>query len=613
MCGICGIYNLSGEKVDIYFLRRMRDVLAHRGPDGKGEYVDGQIGLGHRRLSVIDIEGGHQPMCNEDGSIWIVFNGEIYNFGELRPDLEKDGHIFRSKCDTEVIIHLYEGEGEKCLEYMNGMFAFAIWDSNKKELFLARDRVGKKPLYFYYNRGFFIFASEIKSIISCGKVSPIFNRDVLKEYLLFRYISGMDTLFKDIKSLEPGHCMKVTSESISIKKYWDIDQPDETEEPTKDVSKNAVLSLLKDSICKRLVSDVPIGCFCSGGLDSSLVTAIVAGLVDFKLSTYSIGFEEKEYDERKFARKVAEQYSTIHNEVLISNKEFSDALPKAIWYLDEPLNHANSVQIYLLSRYAKNYVTVILTGEGADEIFAGYPRYLIPKAVSYLKQFPEFIFDLVAIFTKMLKGRRITRVRESLFLSKEELAINNGKWVSNKIVDEICADTGHPDFSDRFGKLNIKGCSIETYLNSLLILDQKTYLVSILNRADKMSMAAGIELRVPFLDYRLLKMVNSIQFKKKLRFLTTKNLLKEIARDFLPADIVYRRKVGFGNPIDSWLRDSQGLGRYFDFIRAKKFEDLGLFNNKSIEKLITDHKAGVPNGDILWQLINLAIWYDIFF
>lgn len=612
MCGICGIYKRDGSFAEREAVCAMRELLSHRGPDGKGEYVNGEIALGHRRLSVIDIGGGHQPMCNEDGRYWIVFNGEIYNFKDLRIDLERKGHSFRTMCDTEVILHLFEDEGENCLSFLNGMFAFAIWDLRDKILFLARDRLGIKPLYYYCDNKNFLFASEIKSIISCSEAPRSLNRKRVKEYLFFRYIAGEETFFEGIKSLEPGHFMKVSSGRVDIKRYWDLSIQRE-EEYLEDFSERDVLFLLKDSIQKRLISDVPLGCFCSGGIDSSLVTAMTAGMADFRLSSYSIGFEEKDYDERNFAREVAERYSTIHNEVVVNNRDFSDILPKIIWYLDEPLNHANSVQIYLLSRYAKNYVTVILTGEGADEIFGGYPRYLIPKSLYNLKKLPEFMNQAVYSFMNRFSGRKLRKLCDSINLSNEDMAVNNSKWVRDEIINSICEEKETLDLSNRFSKFEFNGYRGSDFIRSLLIMEQKTYLVSILNRADKMSMAAGIELRVPFLDHRFVQRVNSIPVKKKLRLFETKSILKNVARNFLPDSIVDRKKSGFGNPVDSWLRDSAGLGRYIDIALSKKVKELGFYKTTAVETLISGQKSGQQNGSILWQLINFSIWYDTFF
>ncbi|RMF94389.1 MAG: asparagine synthase (glutamine-hydrolyzing) [Candidatus Schekmanbacteria bacterium] len=612
MCGICGIYNRKGEYVEREYIRAMRDVMAHRGPDGKGEYIEGKIGLGHRRLSVIDIEGGHQPMCNEDGRYWIVYNGEIYNFKDLRIELEKKGHLFKSKCDTEVILHLYEEEGEKCLSFFNGMFAFAIWDKLEKKLFIARDRLGIKPLYFYYDENIFLFASEIKSILSYPAISCRLNREKVKEYLLFRYVAGSETLFKGIESLEPGNYMYIDEKSIQVKSYWTLDCKGD-DEYGEEFSEVDILFQLKDSIKKRLISDVPLGCFCSGGIDSSLVTAIASGMTDFQLSSYSIGFREEKYDERNYARQVAKRYSTIHNEVVVDNREFSEALPKIIWFLDEPLNHANSVQIYLLSRYAKNYVTVVLTGEGADETFGGYPRYLIPKIVLSLKKLPSFLSEAAFFILDKMNNRKIKKLCDSIHLLPDEMAVNNSKWVRNEIVDSICSDKEVLDLSARMNKFKFNGCSGSDFLQSLLIYEQQTYLVSILNRADKMSMAAGLELRVPFLDHNLVQNVNRISIKKKLHFLETKSILKNIARNFLPDSIVDRKKSGFGNPIDSWLLDKEGLGKYLDIILSQKIRELDFYKKESVEKLLSEQKNGARNGSILWQLINFSIWYDTFF
>src|SRR3990170_3218708 len=408
MCGICGIIHFDKQnKIQEDVLIKMRDVMVHRGPDDEGLYRDSHVGLGFRRLSIIDLTGGHQPMSNEDGTIWIVFNGEIYNHSELRLLLESKGHIYKTKSDTESIIHLYEEEGVKGFERMNGMFALAIWDNPRNRLVLLRDRLGVKPLYYTITKEGLIFASEIKSILESKQVERVINSEGLGEYLMFRYLSGEKTLFKNVLSLGPGCMLTLEEKAIRITKFWDLPSPDEKLNLPEKEMVERLDYLLNDSIKLRLMSDVPLGSFSSGGIDSSLATAYAAKLLESPLNTFSVGFSELDFDESKYYRLISQKFKTIHHEITINNHEFADSLPKLIWYHDEPLNHPNSVMLFHLSKLAKERVTVVLTGEGADELFAGYPRYFIPKIVSYYLRHPIYLRRAIQVSIKLIKGRRI--------------------------------------------------------------------------------------------------------------------------------------------------------------------------------------------------------------
>jgi asparagine synthase (glutamine-hydrolysing) len=380
MCGIVGIVYKNQEKtVSETEVVGMRDLLVHRGPDDHGIFIDGNVGLGHRRLSIIDLSSGHQPMTNEDETLWIVFNGEIYNFQNLREDLLNKGHTFKTKSDTEVILHLYEEKGEDCPAALNGIFAFAIWDKKNRSLFLARDHMGIKPFYYSETRDAFLFSSEIKSIVRSGHVEARCNEKVIPEYFIFRHVSGQNTLFQGIKSLLPAHSMVFKDGEVQTKDYWSPFPREKERHISFDVAAEELSWLIQDSVKKQLISDVPLGTFCSGGVDSSLVTAMASRLVGRPINTFSVGFHENGYDETVYARMVSEQYGTSHHEVRLTNEEFTELLPRMIWHNDEPLNFANSIQIYAISKLAKKHVTVVLTGEGADELFGGYPRYLLPK------------------------------------------------------------------------------------------------------------------------------------------------------------------------------------------------------------------------------------------
>ncbi len=364
----------------------MRDLLVHRGPDDAGSHIDGHVGLGQRRLSIIDLSSGHQPMTNEDGTLWIVFNGEIYNFQALRERLVGKGHQFRTRSDTEVILHLYEEEGPDCARSLNGIFAFAIWDSRDQSLFLARDHMGVKPLYYAVTDDALVFASEIKSIVNSGYVEPRCRDEGVFEYFVFRHVSGERTLYRDVNCLLPAHTLVLKNGDVRIRQFWSH-YPERAEPPTSLAgAAEKLTTLIQDAVSMQMVSDVPLGTFCSGGVDSSLVTAFAARLTEKRINTFSVGFHEPDYDETQFARLVSKQYGTIHHELKLGNEEFADLLPTMIWHNDAPLNFANSIQIYAISKLAKEFVTVVLTGEGADELFAGYPRYLVPSLSHCLRQ-----------------------------------------------------------------------------------------------------------------------------------------------------------------------------------------------------------------------------------
>src|SRR6185503_19034486 len=379
MCGINGIAlsSRSGRSVDQSVLERMRDVITHRGPDEAGIFVDANIGLGHRRLSIVDVASGHQPMTNEDGSLQIIYNGEVYNHADYRDDLEALGHVYRTHCDTETILHLYEEHGDGCVNYLRGMFAFAIWDGKKKELFIARDRLGIKPLYYFHaDDGSLYFGSEIKTIFQASDLKPEINYHALPDYLANHATSGEETLYQGVKRLLPGHTLVWRDGAVEIKKYWDVSFA-KTADPRRS-DKDFIAEwyeLFRTSVRLRLMADVPLGMFLSGGIDSSAIAAVMSGMVDEPIKTFSVAFAEREANELAYARIVAEAYKTNHHEVVVSPEEFFNALPRLIWHEDEPLAHPSSVALYFVSLLASQHVKVVLTGEGSDELLAGYGRY----------------------------------------------------------------------------------------------------------------------------------------------------------------------------------------------------------------------------------------------
>lgn len=616
MCGIVAIVapDCSGHAREKELISA-RDKMHHRGPDDSGIYIGPGIGLAHRRLSIVDVSGGHQPMANENNSIWIVFNGEIYNHLDLKNELVAKGHVYKTKCDTETVLHLYEEEGIDCVRRLDGMFAFAIWDDKRKHLYAVRDRLGIKPLYYYKSNEIFVLASEIKSLLEFTGVPREINYGRIEEYFTFKYVAGEETLFKDIYSLVPGHYLAYDKKNLIIRKYWDIEEIDRGNDTLETMS-----SMVKDydrlmhqSISRRLMSDVPLGAFNSGGLDSSLITAITSDKIDANVNSFSIGFEETEYDESDFAQMVSEKYHTNHHLCMVNNKLFSDNLEKCIWLHDEPLNHANSVTIYLLSKLAKESVTVVLTGEGADEIFGGYPRYFILKYLQKYSKLPKLFQFSIKHLLRYSKNRKAQKIYGVIDMPLEEAIVYNSTYTSpdqvSGILDEELTRSG---FEQRFNIPRQASCGND--LQKLFYYEVKTYLVSILNRADKMSMGASIEARVPMLAHQNVEFCMNIPVTHKLYRNTTKYFLKEYARPYLPEEIIYRKKSGFGVPLADWFRDSKGMGRYIDLLKGGFLKDSDIFNESSVNTIIEQHlRKENDHSELLWELVNFQLWKQIYF
>lgn len=613
MCGIVGlIYNDHNRICENDSVIRMRDLLIHRGPDEKGLFIDGNVGLGHRRLSIIDLDTGRQPMTNEDESLWIVFNGEIYNFQELREGLIRRGHVFRTRSDTEVLLHLYEEKGEGCPRLLNGIFAFAIWNKKDKSLFWARDHMGIKPLYYTMTKEAFLFSSEIKSIVQSGHLEARCNEEVIPEYFMFRHVSGDNTLFKDVKCLLPGHSMTLKDGDIRIAEYWSPFPKERGNHSSFDSAVEELSWLIQDSVKKQLISDVPVGTFCSGGVDSSLVTAVAARLLDKPINTFSVGFYEDGYDETVYAQMVSKQYGTNHHEIKITNQEFADLLPKIIWHNDEPLNFANSIQIYIISKLAKNYVTVVLTGEGADELFGGYPRYFIPKIAGLFRRIPSWFKKSLAGWGHLHGDHRFEKILRFSDYSSENTLLFNASFLDESFIREIFHQPVIDEFSYRQANL-IKGRNhYLDSINRLSLLDQQNYLVSILNRQDKMSMAASIESRVPILDYRIVELANRMPSCYKMKSCQTKTVIKRVAQEYLPDSIINRRKSGFGVPLGKWFEEKKGMGKLVEDIFSEQ-ENENIFQKAKLNKILIEHRTGThDHSEFLWAAVNFMMWRNIF-
>ncbi len=622
MCGIVGILRLkAGPPVDPLRLIAMRDSLRHRGPDGEGLHIQGPVGLGHRRLAIVDVEGGQQPMSNEDGAVWITFNGEIYNHASLRPGLEARGHSYKTRSDTETILHLYEEEGERCVERLSGMFAFAIWDQTKGRLLLARDRLGIKPLYYAMSGHELLFASEIKAILEAGFTAEL-NAAVLPEYLATRFVSGADTLFRGVKSLEPGRTLTWTEKAgFQERRYWTI--PPAAPDDGRSLEQRAadLRPRLAAAVKSHLMSDVPLGLFLSGGIDSSGLLALMAPLVKAPIRTFAVGFAEREADELSYARLAARSAGAVHRETVVSPEDFFSELPRLIWHEDAPLAFPSSVPLYFLSQLARDTVKVVLTGEGADELFLGYNRYRVTAwnerlGRTYGSFVPKGVRDGVRRMVPRLP-RAARRYVERSFLglapgARSLFCENFAVWGAAqqaKIVDEKVRLAGRdPHGEEMRAYVEASGSSLDRMSRA----DLQTYLVRLLMKQDQMSMAASIESRVPFLDHELVEHVAALPSSAKLRGLTTKAVLRKALEGLVPKEILTRPKMGFPVPIGPWLR-----GRFWpvvqEFVLSPRASSRGLFNPSAVGRLAEEHRCGaVDHGERLWLLVNLEIWHRVF-
>ena len=612
MCGILGIVGRDGQPLEREAFCRARDTMTHRGPDDAGVYQDGAVMLGHRRLSIIDLGGGHQPMSAADNAVWIVFNGEIYNFQVLRDELAGKGHAFKTSSDTEVILQLYLEEGVRGFERLNGIFAFAIWDRRSGELHLVRDQLGIKPLYYAVTPRGLVFASEVKTLLATGLVEPALEAEALPEYLVFRDVSGERTLFRGVRRLLPGHRLTLRGGRIEIHRYWDLlsDDPPAFEGSFEEAV-DALEALLDDAVRMQMISDVPLGTFCSGGVDSSLVTALAARHASGPINTFSVGFDEAAFDESVYARQVAAHCGTRHHEIRISNRQFADNLEKLIWHNDEPLHFPNSVHIHAVSELARRHVTVVLTGEGADELFAGYPRYQIPVLLARWRRVPGPARWLARALGRALGDHRVQKL--------DRFTGMPAGW--EVLMNSASSDAGRlriPGLDERLAVSDYRRSAYEATagqvdpVTRVSLLDQQTYLVSILNRQDKMSMATSIESRVPFLDPRVVRFAHSLPTAYKLGRLDNKRIVKALAMRHLPAEVIKRRKSGFGVPLADWFRADEGLGGLLAAAREDALVG-EVFGEGTVKSLQDEHCAGrADHSDALWAALNLSLWRKAF-
>ncbi len=623
MCGICGVYDFGNNPhIDETILKKMSQVLTHRGPDDEGIFLDNGIGLAVKRLSVIDVEGGHQPIHNEDESIWIIFNGEIYNYEKLRQLLERLNHRFYTLSDTEVIVHSYEEFGDDCVKKFNGMFAFAIWDENEKKLLLARDRMGIKPLHYIVLGDKLIFGSEIKSMLQDPSILREVDTISLHHFLGYEYVPAPRTIFKGIKKLLPGYMLTCKKGNILIKKYWDVIFSNYREEKIS-YYVTQINRILKKSVQRRLVSDVPLGAILSGGIDSSSIVGFMTNLMDRPVKTFSIGFDDQSYNELKYARLVAEYFNTEHHEKIIEPNMVNLA-KEIIHFFDEPFADVSIFPTYLVYSFASNQVTVVLSGDGGDELFAGYDWYIASWLDGYYRRLPlifrkevENIFekippspakkDSINILKRFVEGSSLSsegrHVRWQFFLTdteRKELYSNILKKLYNlNSFDLINSYYLRKNARDRLSR--------EQYV------DLKTYLPDdILTKIDRMSMANSIEARVPFLDHIFVEFSATIPHNLKLRGLTSKYILKNAMSSFLPKQIIRRKKQGFSIPIKNWLK-CELKDLMLNVLSKEKIKETGYFNYDYVNKITQQHLKGEKNNaHQIWALVTFQLWHEMY-
>lgn len=627
MCGICGIINFSGKPIEPQILSSMNNTLMHRGPDDEGYFFDNtagaSCGFGHRRLSIIDLYTGKQPIHNEDQTIWIVYNGEIYNFQELRHDLEKQGHKFYTKTDTEVIVHLYEQLGPECLEKLRGMFSFAIWDKKQKQLFLARDRIGKKPLNYYVDQNRLIFASETKAILKAENIIPELDLEAMHYYLTYQYVPAPYTMFKNIKKLLPAHYLIWNKSGLVIKKYWQVNFSDKINITEQDAA-GQLMEQLKEATRLRLVSDVPLGVFLSGGMDSSAVVALMHLLKAPSIETFSIGFAEREYNELPYARQVAKLFNCKHHALLIKPKML-EILPKLIWHYNEPFGDYSCIPTYYVALMAKEYVKVVLTGDGGDESFAGYQRYAVFKQTKFLDLIPVFLRKALGTSYKILPNS--PEMRSFFWQLKRFLKFmpypdvrRYGGWMCCFDEDEknslyhnnITSALRNIDplklLENIYNKSHAQGL-----IDKIIATDILTYLPDdLLVKTDIATMANSLEARSPFLDHKIIEFGATVPENLKLNNTISKFILKQAFKHILPREILNRNKKGFGIPMGQWFRTD--LKKYLtETLYSSKLIQDNILNKQFIDNIINVHMSGSEDyGYKLWNLLNLELWYDTF-
>ena len=623
MCGICGKYSPNGVQPEE--LNRMLDTIAHRGPDDSGSYLCGHVGLGNRRLSIIDLQSGKQPISNEDGTIWVVYNGEMYNYPKLRPQLEAKGHIFRTNSDTEAIVHLYEDFGERCVEHIGGMFAFALWDEKQEKLLLARDRIGQKPLFYSQEGLDFLFGSEIKSILALQHRDPELDPLAMHDYLSLRFISPPQTIFKNIHKLPPAHILVFQKGQIKLQQYWQLSFREKLTLSEAEILE-ALGEQLKRAVDSHLLSDVPVGAFLSGGLDSSLIVAVLARDLGLNPQTFSIGVEESDFDETPYARMVAEHYKTQHVEERVA-ADLVGSLPKIIWHLDEPSDPIAAC-MYQAARLAAQHVKVVLGGDGGDELFAGFDRYVGTRYIDKYRLMPLAL-------RRGLIGPMLDRVPDSFTYKSMTQKL---RWVHHLSLQSTPAEQyaeatcffrfthyeKHDLYSEnlwrQLGHRNstlaitqpFNDIAADDSLDRMLYTDFVTRLPEhSLMLTDRMTMAHGLEARSPFLDHELVELLAKIPANIKVQNNQPKHLMRKLAADYLPRPILQREKQGFMFPIAYWFRTNL-YPLISQTLENSHFVKEGWFKKEAVHKLLAEHRTNRQDHHVrLWMLLNLELWHQL--
>ncbi|HEY4128771.1 MAG TPA: asparagine synthase (glutamine-hydrolyzing) [Gammaproteobacteria bacterium] len=620
MCGIAGILKFSTDQaVEYPRLDRMRNAMQHRGPDDSCIVIRGRVGLAHNRLSIIDLGGGQQPMTGGGHHSWISYNGELYNFRELRKELEERGCRFVTDSDTEVVLQAYQVYGEDCVSHLRGMFAFAIWDRNRQKLFLARDRLGIKPLYYSVTDREILFASEIKGILAAEGFKPEFNKAILPEFLATRYVGGSETFFQGVFKLLPGYTLTWgPSDGVRHNRYWKLPDRLAASDISFDEHVHEVRTRLEDAVRCHLVSDVPVGLFLSGGIDSSAIAALMAPLTSGQVQSFAVGFAEHGYNELAYARLMAKSVGAVHRDIQLTAADYFRLLPRMVWHEDEPIAFTSSVCLYAISRLAAEHVKVVLTGEGADELFLGYNKYRVTAwnerlGRPYWATVPQSLRDGISRLVQSFP-RRLRRYAERSFLGPQPgvrgLFYENFAVFPQSVQQRLLME---PNARDPYAEgmrhySQAPGGSLDRMSHA----DIQTYMVELLMKQDQMSMAASLESRVPFLDHRFVEYAAAIPGRHKLQGLQTKAVLRAAVKDILPKEILNRGKMGFPVPFGRWLR-----GRYAplldDLVLSPRAQARGLFDPAYVQHLVTEHRSGEwDHGERLWSLINVELWQRIF-
>ncbi|HBU69167.1 MAG TPA: asparagine synthase (glutamine-hydrolyzing) [Elusimicrobia bacterium] len=624
MCGITGIYNFTNRPVDREILCAMADSLRHRGPDDDGYLVKDNIGLGFRRLSIIDLSTGHQPIHNEDSTVWVILNGEIYNFANLRENLLSRGHKFYTKTDTEVIVHLYEDLGESFLEEIDGMFALALWDSRANKLILARDRMGKKPLHYCLLKDKLLFGSEIKALLKHPECPRELDYDSVAKYFHFEYVPAPNSIFRQIKKLLPSEYLVVQNSEIKHKTYWQIPYNETKLKLSLEDASGELFRLLQNAVRKRLVSDVPLGVFLSGGIDSSTIAALMSASASDEVKSFSISFSDPDYDEGPQALLAARHIGTRHFQEKFSPQTLIDLIPELADFIDEPMADPSIVPTYLLSKFTKQNVTVALGGDGGDELFGGYPTYRAHKLYSCYSALPGFIRKGAAGIVNSLpsgEGYFSLDFKAKRFLRGDGYPADerHARWMSAFLPEElpvlftpqVAAKT---DFSALYSELkHYYGPGTKDPLDAVMYLDQKMYMQDdILVKVDRASMAASLEVRAPLLDKDIVSFAARLPSSFKLKGATTKYLLKRAAGKLLPPGIINRKKQGFALPLTKWIKhDLSGL--LDEYLNAGRISGEGIFNPDCVKQLLSEHRAGrKDNRKAVWSLLVFQMWKERF-